>query len=116
MPFVELARADAMREIYLRGGDLPIVVNTIESLLTAHDPHIRQHQSRLYDISTGRPVRMTSALLRLRTMQLAQFYKQRGRRRHFWPLDPPLKYFDALLRKGDWAFPQLLVDSGGEIN
>jgi hypothetical protein len=45
--------------------------------------------------------------VRLRTMWVALFIDAAQNRL----VDPPLKYFAALIRKGTWRFPQLIGDS-----
>jgi hypothetical protein len=94
--------------IYLFEGSLPAAVREIEALLAERDPRICQKNGAIYVNLEGGPVRATAALLRTRAMHLADFYKPIGPPRDGVKLvDPPLKYFHALLHKGEWGFPIL---------
>ena len=98
------------REIYLSKGDLLSAVEQIERLLIEHDPQVFQRGGAIYLKSvTGRPVRATAQMLRLRTMAFANFYVigPESRFDELTAIDPPLKYFSALLHKGEWEFPLL---------
>jgi hypothetical protein len=101
---------DAARpEIYLFEGTLPGTVDEIETLLAERDPQVCQRNGAVYVKLPGGPVRATATLLRIRAMALADFYKPAGPppRYRFKLFDPPLKYFQALLHKGEWKFPTL---------
>jgi hypothetical protein len=104
---------DAARPaICLFEGALPDAVEQIEDLLVERDPQICQNNGAIYVSLAGGPVRATAALLRTRAMHLADFYKPVGPPRYGFKLcDPPLKYFQALLHKGECRFPTL--DHGG---
>jgi hypothetical protein len=95
----------ARPEIYLFEGALPGTVDEIEALLAERDPQVCQHNGAVYVNLPGGPVRATATLLRIRAMALANFYKPGGPPRYeFKIFDPPLKYFQALLHKGEWSF------------
>jgi hypothetical protein len=101
-------------EIYLCDGDLPEKVDEIEAVLVERDPLICQRDGVLYVDLPGGPARANAALLRIRTMRVAHFYKlDLTRRVYIKPVDPPLRYFGALLRKGEWKFPPLKTGGGG---
>jgi hypothetical protein len=105
---------DTRPEIYLFEGALPRTVDEIEALLAERDPQVCQHNGAVYVKLPSGPVRATATLLRFRAMDLADFYKSGGPPRHEFQLfDPPLKYFQALLHKGEWRFRTL--DDSGEI-
>jgi hypothetical protein len=105
MNLSERIRDFNLRHILLTEGSLDVIVGQIEAALVAHDKAIRQHQGALY-LKTPEGLReATAELLRLRAMQAVGFY--RYRKGNSEDVDPPLKYFTALLRKGTWGFPQL---------
>jgi hypothetical protein len=107
-----LSEGAARPDIYLFEGTLPKTVEEIEALLAEGDPQICQNNGAVYVDLAGGPVRATAALLRNRAMHLADFYKPVGPPRYGYKLvDPPLKYSQALLHKGEWRFPTL--DHGG---
>jgi hypothetical protein len=101
----------ARPEICLFEGALPGAVEEIEALLAERDTQICQNNGAIYVNLAGGRVRATAALLRTRAMRLANFYKVGPPRFECKLCDPPLKYFQALLHKGEWKFPTL--DHGG---
>jgi hypothetical protein len=102
-------------EIYLFDGDLPETVDAIEAVLVERDPQICQRDGVLYVELPGGPIRANAALLRIRTMRVVHFYKlDLTRRVYIKPVDPALRYFEALLRKAEWKFPALKTGGASE--
>ena len=93
------------KKIWLMPGFLEWVCDQIEEVLAARDPQVRQRAGRLCVLTPDGPIRADAHLLRLRAMRVAFFINAQNRL-----VDPPLKYFAALLRKGTWRFPQLIGD------
>jgi hypothetical protein len=93
-------------QIWLMPGLLESICDKIEEVLTKRDPQVRQEAGRLYVLTPDGPLRADPHLLRLRAMRVAFFIDAAKNKL----VDPPLKYFDALVRKGTWRFPQLSDD------
>ena len=94
-------------QILLSPGGLNEIVEEIEAALVGRDDGLRQHEGVLYLQTPQGPMKVDAQLLRFRAMQVAGFFRM-NRKGNFEDADPPLKYFAALLRKGTWAFPQLV--------
>jgi len=103
-------------QIVLFDGALPNAVEAIEEALVDLDPSIVQRNGTLYIKCSEGIIRATAQRLRLSAMRVADFLKGVTRPQpHFVPVDPALKYFEALRRKREWKFPSLTGDpSGGE--
>jgi hypothetical protein len=95
-----------LKKIWIMPGVLESICDQIEAVLAALDSEVRQHDGRLYVLTPDGPVRADAHLLRLRAMRVAFFIDAAKNRL----VDPPLKYFAALVRKGTWRFPQLSDD------
>jgi hypothetical protein len=88
-------------------GLLEWVCDEIEEVLAARDPEVRRRAGCL-SVLTPRLVQSGQMLVSCarRAMWVAFLIAAQNR-----GVDPPLKYFAALLRKGTWRFPQLIGDS-----
>ena len=96
--------------IYIFPGLLAQTVDRIEEVLLERDAGLFQHNGAIYwRPAEGPPRKATAQLLRLKTAQVAEFLRP-ARRSGYEGIDPPLKYFEALLRKGEWKFPILPND------
>ena len=106
----------AFTEIVLWDGAMLETCDEIEAGLVAHDGEIFQSNGCLYwKPAHGPPVKANAALLRVRAMRVARFTRWSFKLSFFVPVDPPLKYFQALLHKGEWRFPTLDHGSAGTI-
>jgi hypothetical protein len=98
----------------LVNGDLAETVDAVEAGLAEGDPQICHRNGVLYVALPGGRARANAALLRVHTMRLASFYKMAFKPNcHFKPVDPPLRYVEALLCKGEWKFPPLKAGGVG---
>ena len=103
-----------LETIWLFDGNLDAIVQGIEDALVAHDPEIFQRDGALYWLGASGPAKADAHLLRLRAMRIASFLGRRSKNGWKQEVDPPLKYFLALLRKRDWKFPLLGQASDSE--
>ncbi len=98
---------DDKAQVAFADGELIEAVDAIEAILVERDPQVCQRHGMLYVRLAGGTVRASAALLRVRAMRVARFVKLNPRRKSMDYADPPLKLFNALLRKGEWRFPTL---------
>ena len=94
-------------EIYLFAGLLAEICDSIEAVLVERDGELFQRAGAIYWKSLHGVVKVDAELLRVRSMRVADFLKPIPRKLSYEPIDPPLKYFHAFLRKGEWKFPEL---------
>jgi len=95
------------RVIIVGESNLLEICERIEAAFVANDAELLQDRGTILWKSPHGLVKADAALLRLRAMRIATFMKVNRRIRRLEILDPELKYFTALLRKGEWKFPHL---------
>lgn len=93
--------------ILLSDNTLIGVCNEIEDALVRGDPELLQHNGQLYWKSSGGLVKVDATLLRIRAMKIVSFAKRARRTGRLEFVDPPLKYFHALLRMRGWRFAHI---------
>jgi hypothetical protein len=99
--------------ILFAGGNLLRIADQIEEALVAGDKELFQKKGAIQWKSPNGIVKANATLLRVRAMRVVEFVQYKAGTRPFlgryYPVevDPPIKYFTALLAKGVWAFPEL---------
>ena len=104
---------DQVGTVWLREGALFQVCAEIEAKLVSQDPALFQRAGAIYLSAPGGLIKVDADLLRLRATRVIRFMKF-NRQGNIVYVDPPLKYFAALLRKRDWKFPFLESASSEE--
>ena len=110
IPLLDRSILDSPDCIWIVPGAFATICDKIEEVLARRDPDLRQNAGNLYLLTPSGPIRIDARRLQLRASSVADFYDLARDDL----VDPPLKYFSALLRKGVWSFPQLEVEPKGE--
>ena len=103
IPLLDRSILDSPDCIWIVPGAFATICDKIEEVLARRDPELRQNAGNLYLLTPSGPIRIDARHLQLRASNVAEFYDHARDDL----VDPPLKYFSALLRKGVWSFPQL---------
>jgi hypothetical protein len=93
--------------IWMDDRNLLQICEEIEGNLVANDPQLFQCRGAIVWRSPHGVVKADAAFLRVRAMRIATFMKIDRRTQRAELVDPPLKCFTALLRKGEWKFLHL---------